>query len=726
MNPIERSWELYEAPFNPGKLHHIETIYTVGNGYMGVRASFEEGYPGELASTIVHGVYDHAAGQLVPELIVLPNPLALGITVNGEAFNMQAGKVLGYRHALNMKSGLLTREILWSNGHGAVVTIKFERFASLAREHLLVQRIRIRALTGQTEIRARAWVDGTATNEGVQHWKEQTPLIDGARFGLYNVAGQSGYGVTVLSEVRAMKPAQEPIENSDGTRPTVQFAVSLEREEEVVFERYTAIHSTRDAADPTAAARRSLDTAVTLGVEALLIEHKLAWNSCWHASDVQIEGDELAQRAIRFCTYHILIAAPRDDERVSIGAKTLSGPGYKGHVFWDTELFMVPLLTLTQPKIARNLLMYRYHTLQGARNKAKEAGYEGAMYAWESTDTGEETTPRWTNPLADGSRIRIWTGDTEQHISTDIAYAVLQYWQWTDDEEFFVNYGAEIFLDTAVFWGTRAEWKAEHNRYELPMQIGPDEYHENINNSVFTNSVARWHLRSALDVLGWLETRFPVQATALRERLHITPERLDKWRDIIAKMYIPKDPGLGVLEQFDGFFNLKPINLGYWTPKTTNIDAIIGHEEIQSVKAIKQADVVMLTALLPEAVGDYAARLRNWQYYYPLVDHGSSLSPTMHAWVAARLGLMDEAYDLFIHGGTIDLEDNKGNVRDGIHAAAAGGLWQALVFGFAGLHLDEEGKSFTLDPHLPPYWKTVQFRVFHRGVQKTIKLTNEA
>ncbi len=724
MNPIERSWELYEAPFNPGKLHHTETIYTVGNGYMGVRASFEEGYPGELASTIVHGVYDHAAGQLVPELIVLPNPLSLGITINGEVFNMQAGKVLGYRHALNMKSGLLTREILWSNGHGAVVTIKFERFASLAREHLLVQRIRIRALTGQTEIRARAWVDGTATNEGVQHWKEQTPLIDGARFGLYNVAGQSGYGVTVLSELRAMKGAQESIENGDATRPAVQFVVSVEREEEVVFERYTAIHSTRDAADPTAAARRSLDTAVTLGFDALLIEQKQAWDTYWHSSDVVIEGDELAQRAIRFCTYHILIAAPRDDERVSIGAKTLSGPGYKGHVFWDTELFMVPLLTLTQPKIARNLLMYRYHTLQGARNKAKEAGYEGAMYAWESTDTGEETTPRWTNPLPDGSRIRIWTGDTEQHISTDVAYAVLQYWKWTDDEEFFVNYGAEIFLDTAVFWGTRAEWKPEHDRYELPMQIGPDEYHENINNSVFTNSVARWHLRSALDVLSWLETHFPMQSTALRERLHITPERLDKWRDIIAKMYIPQDPGLGVLEQFDGFFNLKPINLAYWKPKTTNIDAIIGHEEIQSVKAIKQADVVMLTALLPEAVGDYAARLRNWQYYYPLVDHGSSLSPTMHAWVAARLGLTDEAYDLFMHGGTIDLEDNKGNVRDGIHAAAAGGLWQALVFGFAGLHLD--GDTFALDPHLPPYWKTVQFRIVHRGVQKTIKLTNEA
>ena len=184
-----------------------------------------------------------------------------------------------------------------------------------------------------------------------------------------------------------------------------------------------------------------------------------------------IEGDDAAQQVVRFAAYHVLIAAPRRDERVSIGPKTLSGFGYKGHVFWDTELFVVPPLILSQPELARNLLMYRYHLLPGARKKARDNGYEGAMYPWESTDTGEETTPQWSNPQPDGTRIRIWTGDSEQHIGTDIAYAILMYWRWTGDDDFIRQHGAEMVLDTAVFWGSRVE--ARNGRYEISQQIGP-------------------------------------------------------------------------------------------------------------------------------------------------------------------------------------------------------------------------------------------------------------
>ena len=476
-------------------------------------------------------------------------------------------------------------------------------------------------------------------------------------------------------------------------------------------------------------AQATLASAKLAGYQALHEEHIAEWAKYWHDSDVVIDGDELAQRAIRFTTYHVLIAAPRHDEHASIGAKTLSGPGYKGHVFWDTELFILPVLTLTQPRIARNLLMYRYHTLQGARNKAKEGGYEGAMYPWEATDTGEETTPRWTNPMPDGSRIRIWTGDSEQHISSDIAYAILQYWRWTDDTEFFVHYGAEIVLDTAVFWGSRVEYNADEGRYELSQQIGPDEYHENINTSAFTNSIVRWHLQQALDVLGWLRLNYAQQASTLVDKLQLTSVRLEKWHDVIARMYIPRDVARGVLEQFDGFFKLEPFDMTPWQPRVTNMDAILGHEPTQHVAVIKQADIVMLTALLPDAVGDDDAKRRNWAIYSKIVDHGSSLSPAMHAWVAARLGLTDEAYDLYIHGATIDLEDNKGNVRDGIHAAAAGGLWQATVFGFAGLKsavmVNSADEGITLDPQLPDGWRSVQFRIFRHGVQRTIRLTAE-
>ncbi|MFN7210159.1 MAG: beta-phosphoglucomutase, partial [Aggregatilineales bacterium] len=373
---------------------------------------------------------------------------------------------------------------------------------------------------------------------------------------------------------------------------------------------------------------------------------------------------------------------------------------------------------------ARNLLLYRYHNLEGARNKARANGYEGAMFPWESADTGEETTPQWSHPQPDGTRIRIWTGDHEQHISSDIAYAVLQYWRWTGDDEFFVKYGAEIVLATAVFWGCRAEYNAAQDRYELSMQIGPDEYHENVNNSAFTNSMVRWHLQQALAARDWLLTHHREAGEALLARLNITAARCAKWADIAAKMYIPRDPETGVLEQFDGFFGLERFDLTHWQPRTVNLDWILGHQRAQRTMVIKQADVVMLMALLGDQFGAPELQQANWDFYYPLVDHGSSLSPSTHAWVAARLGLLEEAYDLFMYASHIDLDDLKGNVRDGIHAAACGGVWQAVAFGFAGMSLDERGE-LQIKPKLPAHWRSVTLRAYHRGQLKTIRLTAE-
>lgn len=718
----ERLWQVVEMPFRSRILHHFETILTIGNGYMGLRGTFEEGYPGEIASTFVHGIYDHGMGELVPELVNLPNPLPMLVEVDGEPFNLNEGHILGYRRALNLKTATLTRAMLWRNSRGTIVQLTFERFASLESEHLLAQRITVRALNAPATITVSASIDGKQTNDGVHHWGSLEAGVEAERMAfVLGTTGQSGYRVAIASCMDSDRESTTDLVR-DSRQPTIRMTVSLAKEQAARFVKLSAIHSSRDADDPLTTARQTLEYARQRGWEAVHAAHVEEWEKYWSDSDVEIEGDELAQRAIRFATYHVLIAAPRHDDRVSIGAKALSGPGYKGHVFWDTELFMLPLLSLTQPRLARALLMYRYHNLPGARHKAQKAGYEGAMYPWESTDTGEETTPQWSDPLPDGTRIRIWTGETEQHISTDIAYAVLQYWRWTGDDEFFVNYGAEIVLDTAVFWGSRAEWNPEQDRFELNRQIGPDEYHENINNSAFTNCMVRWHLRTAIEVQDWLHRYYPLEAVALSARLGISEERLAHWQRIVAGMYIPYDKERGIYEQFEGFFNLQPLDLAHWQPRAAIMDSILGHSIAQETMVIKQADVVMLMALLGEEAGSYQDRIRNWEFYFPLVDHGSSLSPSTHAWVAARLGLTETAYRLFMYAASIDLEDAKGNVRDGIHAAAAGGLWEAVVLGFAGLRL--EGTTFTVDPKLPEHWRSIRFRIWHRGQQHIIHLTS--
>jgi len=723
----DRLWQITEYPFQPDKQLYYETIFTLGNGYLGSRASFEEGYAGETPTTLVHGIFNHAEGALVPELVNVPDWTGVRLWVDGTAFHLDGagdewltppnGALLGYGRTLNMREGVLRREVLFRAETGSTVRVVFERFTSLSDIHVLAQRITITAIDGKPEILLEVWQESDTTNQGRIHWKNTRVETVGEKTSWVGQTTQSGYQVAVVS--RLISPVQ--VVPVDGVIPSVRTTVALDKDGQAVFEKITTIYTSRDVQDPLTAANQKSSAAVQAGYDALLSAHIDGWATYWRDSDIQIEGDDESQLAMRFTAYHILIAAPQHDDDVSVGAKTLSGFGYKGHVFWDTELFILSPLIVNQPAIARNLLMYRYHRLEGARHKAIANGFEGAMFPWESTDTGEETTPQWSDPSPDGTRTRIWTGDNEQHISTDITYAILQYWRWTGDDQFLLNHGAEIVLDTAVFWGSRAEKNGD--QYVLTNQIGPDEYHENINNSVFVNRMAVWHLTEALALLEWLKSHAPDHATRLTETLKLTPERLAHWGDIIAKMLIPFDDEKQIHVQFEGFFDLEYIPVPNYQPRVGGVWPMLGHKRALESQVIKQADVVMLMALIGDEVGSREVMLNNWNTYYPRCDHGSSLSPAIHAWVAARLGQDDDAYHMFHHAAMIDLQDNKGNVRDGIHGAACGGLWQAVVFGFCGLHLDSEGKP-QLAPRLPSHWKQVSFTAYYQGQRRQFVVQN--
>ncbi len=726
---MHRLWTLKEFPFHPEKLLHHETIFCVGNGYLSTRASFEEGYPKQVPATLVHGIYNHAPGALVPELVNAPNWLPINIRIDGTLFQLiteaidflhpAKGALLGYQRTLDMESGVLRREVLFRAKTGSIVRLVFERFASLHDQHVLAQRVQIFVIDGNPEIIVESSIDGDVDNNGYKHWGDFNVEAADNMISIGAKTQQSGYRIGMASKVKASGKLRA---KAHGLQPTISTKFTLQPQETATIDKITTIYTSRDTEEPLADAKQKVSEAAKKGYDTLLVKHRAEWRKYWDSSDIQVDGDEEAQIALRFVMYHILIAAPRNDDRVSIGAKTLSGFGYKGHVFWDTELFILPTLTLTQPTIARNLLMYRYHNLSGARNKARANGYEGALFPWESADTGEETTPQWSDPQPDGTRIRIWTGDSEQHIATDIAYAVLQYWHWTGDDEFLRKNGAEIFLDTAVFWGSRAE--AKNGRYEISQQIGPDEYHENIDNSVFVNRMVVWHLQSAFNLLNWLKNNAASDCERLVQQLNLTPQRLDHWRDIIAKMYIPFDEQKQIHVQFPGFFDLEYIPVPLYEPRTMSVQAILGHHRTIKTQVIKQADVVALMALLWDELGvSHQVKLNNWNTYYPRTDHGSSLSPAMHTWVASKLGLDETAYEMFQHAAEIDLKDNKGNVRDGIHGAACGGLIQAVLFGFCGLYINAQGKLET-EPRLPAHWKQVSFKVYYRGKRRSFTIKN--
>ncbi|TLN18761.1 beta-phosphoglucomutase, partial [bacterium] len=456
-----------------------------------------------------------------------------------------------------------------------------------------------------------------------------------------------------------------------------------------------------------------LEHAGKLGYQALLAESSAAWQKEWDTSDITIEGDDEADRATRYAIYQMLIAAPRRNERVSIPAKSLSGFGYRGHVFWDTEIFLLPFFIYTQPKIARRLLMYRYNTLPAARQKAKVNGYEGAQFAWESAASGEETTPRWV-PLPDGNLVRIWCGDIEHHITSDIAYAIHHYWRITGDAEFMRDFGAEIMLETARFWNSRAEWDEKFNRYNINDVIGPDEYHDHVDNNAYTNNFARWNILAGLEVLAWLRKEAPAKAADLEQQLEITAQKLAHWQHVSDQLYLGYDAKSGLYEQFEGFFKRTKVALNTFEPRKESMQALLGIEKTATYQILKQPDVLMMLYLLGLQDANGLVK-RNFDYYTPITDssYGSSLGPPIQAIMATRVGDIKTAYELFKLSEKTDLGDIRGNSGDGIHIATHGGIWQTVVFGFGGLEFGPDGP--VVHPNLPARWKRLRFKVVVAG-----------
>ncbi len=712
------NWIVSETEFDPSKLHHKETVFTIGNGYLGTRGAFEEGYPGAQPATLIHGVFDDVP-VVYTELANCPDWLPLYISVENERFRLDQGTVLAYRRELDVQRGVLSRDVRWRSPGGHTLDLRFERFASLADEHVVALRCEITAIEKPCAVTVQAGINGYPDNMGVLHWAWLDQGADAGTAWLHTRTRHSGLtlGMAMRLTVGGTSAPVQAMECHNC--PALATTFTAEPGQTVVIEKTMTVFTSRDGAEPVQATRDNL--AALDDYVALRAAHEAAWGVVWEDSDVIIEGDPVAQLAVRHSLFQILAAVPRHNDRVSVSAKTLSGFGYRGHVFWDTEIFLLPFLTYTQPALARNLLTYRYHTLPGARRKAQANGYEGAMVAWESAQTGDEVTPRWVPGPQGEELVRIWCGDIELHITADVAYAVWHYWQATGDDAWMRDYGAEILLDTAVFWGSRAGWNPARGGYEINDVIGPDENHEHVDNNAFTNGMARWHLQTALDTLAWLQATDAARAAALTAQLDLTPERLARWQDIIARIVILHDPETGLIEQCDGFFALKDINLEDYEPRTKSMQAILGIEGANQHQALKQADVIMLLYLLRDRYDDATLRA-NWDYYNPRTDHtyGSSLSPAIHAAVACMMDDPQQAYTHFTRAALVDLDDVRGNAAEGVHAASAGGLWQAIVFGFAGVRLTDAGPVAV--PRLPAHWTRLTFRLHWRGQAYTFDI----
>ncbi len=448
-----------------------------------------------------------------------------------------------------------------------------------------------------------------------------------------------------------------------------------------------------------------LAAAARAGFDALLREQRDAWAARWADAELAVDGDPEVELALRFSLFHLLASVEGGGE-AALGARGLSGPVYAGHVFWDADVFALPALAATNPPAARAMLEYRLRRLPAARRLAAAAGRPGARFPWESAAAGDEVTPTSVRG-PDGRTVPVRTGELEEHITADVAWAAARYADWTGDQDFLTGPGRDLVLETARWWAGRARLD-QAGRAHIDHVIGPDEYHEDVDDNAYTNVMARWHLRRA--------ARLAEQAGGAR------PEEVGAWRRLADRLVDGYDPATGRYRQFAGFDELEPLVVGELARTPVDACALLGQARVQGAQVVKQADVLMLHLLVPEetAAGSLGPNLA---FYGPRTAHGSSLSPAVHAALLARAGEPDQARELFRKACRLDLDDLTGSSAGGLHVATFGGAWQALATGFLGLA--PAGGALRLDPKLPAAWDAVELRLRFRGRRVRLRVAHD-
>jgi kojibiose phosphorylase len=718
------AWCITQDGFDPATQHHKETVFTIGNGYCGIRGSMEEGYPQDTPATMVAGIYDDVP-LAHTELAAAPNPLPMAVYADNTRFRTDADGVEQVHRSLDMRTGMLHRSCRWRVNETAAIQVSFERFASMADPHLICIRLRVTSQGFSGTLSCSAGVNGYADTDGVVHWRsdEQKRLGDnGAWLSTHTLS--SGIRLCEAYTVQVAGPAQPAWSycDCDGI-PTIVASMELHDAQQIVIDKFVSIYTSRDCEDPVSAACAHVHERSAEGFSAASEANAQQWEDIWARCNVHIDGDPEVEQGVRYSLFQLNIAGPRQDERVSIPVKTLSGFGYRNHVFWDADICMLPFFMYTQPEVARNCLMYRYHTLEGARRNAQKEGYEGAWFPWESAVTGDNVTADLV-PHHYGEIVEIPYRLEEVHITADVAFAVMHYWKAAGDDAFMRDYGAEIVLDTARFLASRVTYNERQSRYEIHKVVGPDEYHWHVDNNAYTNAMARWNCAAALEVLQWLEGFDAHKKEQLCAQLHIDDDLLQRWEDMVQRMYIPCDAQSGLIEQFDGYFDLKDAVTADYEPRDVPLSVTLGLYGVMEYRLLKQADVIMYMALHADAY-DRETVEKNWRFYEPRTDltHGSSMAPPFYALAAAREGMVEEAYRNFSHAARTDLDNTKGDSEVAQHGSTLGGTWQALVLGFAGLRMDKD--TWSTDPHLPAHWKKLTFTVTHKGKPVTIEVPNE-
>ncbi len=736
--PVD-AWRIRELSFEPGFTARNETIFSLANGHLGLRGNFEEEPGNAVHGTYVNGFFEEAPityGEIAfgysknhQVLLNLADGQRIQLHVGDEPLDLATGTVEAYERALDLRTGVVTRSIRWRAPGGTVVDVLARRLVSLTRPCVAAIDYAVAVVEGAAPLRIVSAINARVRNqEASEDPRVGAHLPNGALRTMHMEASGSWGAVvqrthgTRLAVVAAAdhdlggdEPARamsrtSSVGGEDGVAFTVDAAVATGMR--IALTKYLAYCTSLDHPEETlvARAREGIEDARARGFDGLVDEQRAELDRFWAASDVEIDGDGALQQGVRFNLFSIFQSAGRDG-RTSLAAKGLSGEGYEGHYFWDTEIFALPFFVYTQPAIARALLRYRCGILDRARSRAAEMSQRGALFPWR-TIGGDETSAYFP------------AGTAQYHINADIAHGIAKYMAVTADRTLLRDGGAEVVFETARLWADLGDYiPAWDGAFCINEVTGPDEYTALVNNNCYTNVMARDHLRYAVTLAAEMADEEPEEYRRIAERIGLDDSEVAEWRRASELMRIPRDDQLGIHTQDDSFlararwdFAATPASM---YPLLLHYHPLV----IYRHQVLKQPDVVLAQVLLGSQF-TMAEKKRNFDYYDPLTTGDSSLSPCIQSVAAAELGYGQQAYEYFMRTARMDLDDVNGNVSHGVHVAAMAGSWVSLVYGFGGLR--DDGGRISFSPRLPAQWSRLRFRLMVRDAILQVTVTGQA
>lgn len=717
-------WSIQSGvPMNQDKRFY-ESVFSQGNGYMGLRGTLPEDKENESYERCAYiaGVFDYIK-QGITDMVNTPDYMISSISLEEEIFQPLGKGVSDFNQELCMENGTLIRSYLWTTLSGKKLWIKSTRYLSIADIHTAALRYEITPLNFSGTIHFETGIDTNISNQPVadDQMKQNEDVLKmiavvntktANDISLLEVKTTSSADITIAYAftLQAATPVQNKIRPDYFSKETDAYA---KQGEALVFDKLISIYTSRECEKEQLMqiteghAKQNLSH----GFDKLLKDNQIAWRDRWNNSDIEIIGDNKVQSALRYNIFQLIQTNAMQDSTVNIGARGIMHGRYKGCYFWDTDIFMLPFYISTNPEAARNLVKYRYLKLEDARANAAQMNLKGAKYPWMCSINGREQCESWD------------IGSSEVHITADVAFAVDMYCQESRDMDFLMQYGVEIYIETARYWESRLTYDSEEMVYNLLFVKGPDEYCGITANNTYTNWLIRYNMQLALSGIAYLEKENPTKLMELAQRLNLMEDEKDKWQDIIDKIKILYEATSKLYLQDETFMKLEPLDIAAYKTDEIPLYRKICFDRLQRYRVLKQADLLLLMTMLPE---DFTVEQKQaaWDLYEPLTLHDSSLSYGVHTLLAANLGDLKNAEEYFIKSLFLDIENVMGNAgNEGLHFAAFGITWQAVIRGFAGIQTKDG--TLIANPKLPSHWERLRFPFWYQNKRYQIEITHD-